>query len=376
MLGRLFLPLLFLATVAASAATVLMLEQRPIEEAAVTRAERPAFATSNVALRADRAPALPPPPAVGVTVAVDDAAAVPALRPPQHDDSIVLVSPHMAAFMPTLVEDEHRDEAAAEADAQASSWAGEDDWTTETQQIAAAPGPRIAVKAEVLLPWQKKPAASNTVSLKERLAVIAPGASKRLVAKFLSASAPWPPAEVSLVAIKDKKIVELHARAAGGEWKLVHEYKVLAASGKAGPKLVQGDYQVPEGVYGISFLNPNSRYHVALRVDYPNAFDRRMADQDGRKNLGGDIMIHGKNLSRGCLAMGDAAAEELFVLADMTGLKNFKVVIAPTDFRKYGVPEVDSSKPKWTPQLYTQVASVMAEYKAPPSIGLLSFFGN
>jgi hypothetical protein len=375
----LFLPALLLATVAASAAAVLTLDR--YTTAAVTPhseptlGARPAKATSNVAQREDRQPfeIVAPAPIAGIAT-IQNSEVAAALRQQDHDHAVAEVAPHIAALMmPTISDDPLRDEG---ADAVAEMLP-EEDWTTETQPNAEpAPGPRIAVKAEVLLPWQKRPAGSNTVSLKERLAAISPGASKRLVAKFLSASAPWPPAEIGLVAIKDKKIVELHARSAGGDWKLVHEYKVLAASGKAGPKLVQGDYQVPEGVYGISFLNPNSRYHVALRVDYPNAFDRRMAEKDGRKNLGGDIMIHGKNLSRGCLAIGDAAAEELFVLADMTGLKNVKVVIAPTDFRKYGVPEVDSSKPKWMPQLYTQVASAMSDFKAPPSIGLLSFFGN
>jgi murein L,D-transpeptidase YafK len=62
---------------------------------------------------------------------------------------------------------------------------------------------------------------------------------------------------------------------------LIHRYPLLAASGVAGPKLRQGDKQVPEGVYGISFLNPNSRYDVSLRVNYPNAFDRQMAAKDG-----------------------------------------------------------------------------------------------
>ena len=68
----------------------------------------------------------------------------------------------------------------------------------------------------------------------------------------------------------------------GQAWKLIHRYSVLAASGVAGPKLRQGDKQVPEGVYGISFLNPSSRYDVSLRVNYPNAFDRQMAAKDGR----------------------------------------------------------------------------------------------
>src|SRR5690606_11750698 len=157
----------------------------------------------------------------------------------------------------------------------------------------------------------------------------------------------------------DEKAVELYARPEGGTWKLVHRYPVLAASGKAGPKLEQGDRQVPEGIYSISYLNPASRYHVSLRVNYPNAFDRQMAAKDKRKNLGGDIMIHGKAVSAGCIAVGDEAAEELFVLAANVGLNNVKVVIAPSDFRRNGLPPADPAQPEWVPGLYAQVAAAM-----------------
>jgi hypothetical protein len=102
-----------------------------------------------------------------------------------------------------------------------------------------------------------------------------------------------------------------------------------------------------------------------------------MAMKDGRKNLGGDIMIHGKKASIGCLAIGDEAAEEMFVLAAHIGLPQIKLIIAPTDFRKNGVPAVEPGQPEWLPKLYTQVASAMSEFKAPPtSIGLLSLFDN
>lgn len=214
------------------------------------------------------------------------------------------------------------------------------------------------------------------MTLEDRLTAISPAANKRLAGKFEAANAVWPPAAIGLVAVKDKKMVELYARSNGGEWKFIHRYPVLAASGAAGPKLRQGDNQVPEGVYGVSFLNPNSRYHVSLRVDYPNAFDRRMAEKDGRKNLGGDIMIHGKAVSNGCMAVGDAAAEELFVIASRVGLSNVKVVIAPTDFRSNGLPAVEQGQPPWLPNLYKEVANNMSEFKAPPSTGLLSFFWN
>lgn len=45
-------------------------------------------------------------------------------------------------------------------------------------------------------------------------------------------------------------------------------------------------------------------------------------------------MIHGNAVSIGCLAMGDTAAEELFVLAARTGLRNIQVILSPIDFRK------------------------------------------
>ena len=45
-------------------------------------------------------------------------------------------------------------------------------------------------------------------------------------------------------------------------------------------------------------------------------------------------MIHGNAVSIGCLAMGNSGAEDLFVLAADTGLKNITVVLSPFDFRR------------------------------------------
>lgn len=205
---------------------------------------------------------------------------------------------------------------------------------------------------------------------------IGPTATKRLADRFEAAKAAWPPTEIGLVAIKDEKTLELFARSNGGPWRFIHRYPVLAASGGSGPKLRKGDKQVPEGIYGISFLNPNSRYHVSLRVDYPNAFDRQMAAKEGRKDLGGDIMIHGKAASVGCLAIGDEAAEELFVLAAQVGLPGVKLIIAPTDMRRHPTPDVLPGQPFWLPRLYAEVQVAMSEFKAPPAKSLLSLFGN
>lgn len=249
-------------------------------------------------------------------------------------------------------------------------------WSVETRTEATPPAEPPQRPNRFVRPGTRDAAPARNYSLSERLAEISPGAKARLAGRFHDAKAEWPPAEMVLVAIKDERILELHARPQGGAWKLIHRYPVLAASGVAGPKLIKGDRQVPEGIYAISFLNPNSRYHVSMRVNYPNSFDRQMAAQEGRKELGGDIMIHGKAASAGCLAMGDPTAEELFVLAAQVGLPHVKLIIAPTDFRKNGIPELAASQPRWLGKLYTEVASAMSEYKRPPSVGLLSFFSN
>jgi len=135
---------------------------------------------------------------------------------------------------------------------------------------------------------------------------------------------------------------------------------ILGASGTEGPKLREGDGQVPEGVYAIESLNPNSRHHLALRVGYPNAFDRTMAEQDGRANLGGDIMIHGGSLSIGCLAIGDEAIERLFLLAADTGPEAVRLVIAPCDLRT-GPSRSEGPQPTWLPELHARLASELTQ---------------
>ncbi len=54
---------------------------------------------------------------------------------------------------------------------------------------------------------------------------------------------------------------------------------------------------------------------------------------DGRTQPGSDILIHGSNGSVGCLAVGDIAAEDLFVLAHDTRDHNIAIIICPVDLR-------------------------------------------
>ena len=171
----------------------------------------------------------------------------------------------------------------------------------------------------------------------------------------------YPPPAIRLLALKGEGRLELWV--VKKKPLFIKHYKVLAASGDAGPKLVEADKQVPEGVYNITALNPASRYYLSLRIDYPNVFDCYWAAQDNRQRPGSDIYLHGGAQSVGCLAIGDAAIEELFVLAADTGLANMSIVIAPYDPR---VKPLDASgHPHWVNQLYKQIETEFSNYDRP-----------
>ncbi len=207
---------------------------------------------------------------------------------------------------------------------------------------------------------------SGPRTVADAVAKYGPAARTRLKPRFARAQVAYPPKGIALLVFKRENRLALWARggAAGSqpaEWRFIRDYPILAASGHAGPKLRQGDYQVPEGVYRIEWLNPNSSYHLSMKVNYPNAFDRSMAQRDGRTNLGGDIFIHGKNVSIGCVALGDPAIEELFTLAADAGHSRIRVVIAPNDLR-LGRAIRHERSPRWVADLYRTVAAALADF--------------
>lgn len=188
---------------------------------------------------------------------------------------------------------------------------------------------------------------------------------ERLEPAFARSAIAYPPASLVIVVLKQEKRLELYA-GDGGAFKLIKSYPILAASGELGPKLKEGDSQVPEGIYRIESLNPNSLYHLALRVNYPNEFDREQARAEGRTRLGGDIMIHGNRVSIGCVAIGDEAAEELFVLAAKAGLVNIRAIFSPVDFRRTSAPPVEGL-PAWTARLYAGIRAELMRLPSKPS---------
>lgn len=188
----------------------------------------------------------------------------------------------------------------------------------------------------------------------ERVKQYGPAARQRWKPHFEKARVAYPPQRVVLAVFKSEYRMEVYA---ASSWfrRPVHlrTLGIRGASGALGPKLLEGDMQVPEGIYKIDLLNPNSAYHLSMRLNYPNAFDRRMGKREGRKHLGGLIMIHGDQFSSGCLAMGDQVAEDLFILVAETGMKAVKVILSPVDFRTSRY-RPKSARP-WVIDLYDQL---------------------
>ncbi len=183
-------------------------------------------------------------------------------------------------------------------------------------------------------------------------------ARQKLISLFQSAQLSYPPAEVTLVFLKDEKTLALYG-SSDRKWKKVKTYPVFAASGGPGPKLKEGDRQVPEGIYRVELLNPRSRFHLSLRLNYPNEWDRKHAEAEGRSNLGGDIMIHGNAVSIGCIAIGDSAIEEVFTLAKDSDFKKWKVLLAPTDLSLHDFP----AKSDAVKGLYENIAAELGRLK-------------
>jgi murein L,D-transpeptidase YafK len=107
-------------------------------------------------------------------------------------------------------------------------------------------------------------------------------------------------------------------------------YDVSLGPSPTGHKQREGDGRTPEGVYKIDFKHPRSRFHLSLRVSYPNTEDRENAHRRGVPP-GGDIMIHGlpnglgwlgrfhltRDWTDGCIAVTNREIEEIWALVDV-----------------------------------------------------------
>ncbi len=148
----------------------------------------------------------------------------------------------------------------------------------------------------------------------------------------------YPPKEIFLRVFKKEKNLELWAAGnENGTFTLVKTYNICSTSGTLGPKRKEGDGQIPEGFYTLTHFNPYSRFYLSLKLNYPNASDKILGD---KRNLGGDIFIHGNCVTIGCVPITDEQIKELYVIALDThthGRKNIPVHIFPTRMNAKGM---------------------------------------
>jgi len=179
---------------------------------------------------------------------------------------------------------------------------------------------------------------------------------------FTQAGVVYPPRDIALLAFKKERHIQLWAKNENKHWSYIHTYPLTAFSGRLGPKLKEHDLQIPEGVYRLTSFNPFSSMHLSIMINYPNHFDRLQASKDGRSKLGGDIFLHGKSLSVGCLAIGDKAIDQLFLLARRVGLRHVQIIIAPNDLRKEKPATTTFAQPRWLPELYKQISQELSRF--------------
>lgn len=133
------------------------------------------------------------------------------------------------------------------------------------------------------------------------------------------------PAPKKTIPIADYLVIDKSKRmlVAYRKGKPIRAYRDLQfGDAPKGHKRFQGDERTPEGVYRIDWRNPQSRFHLSLRISYPNEADRAFASQYGL-SPGGDIFIHGQpngmtqgrmrgDWTDGCIALSNQEIEELW----------------------------------------------------------------
>ena len=153
----------------------------------------------------------------------------------------------------------------------------------------------------------------NDFRASAKLSSIFTSAEDSVKKQFEEKKLSWPPQAMYIRSFKYDRQLEVWVRGNAKEpYKLFKTYKVCMQSGTMGPKRMQGDYQVPEGFYYINEFNPNSNYHLALGLNYPNASDRILSDS---LRPGNAIYIHGNCVSTGCIPISDVPIEELYIIA-------------------------------------------------------------
>jgi lipoprotein-anchoring transpeptidase ErfK/SrfK len=130
----------------------------------------------------------------------------------------------------------------------------------------------------------------------------------------------------AIVVYKEKRLLALYTRG-----RQVRAYKVELGPNSIRPKRRAGDKATPEGCYLIEAKIDQgmSKFHKALRINYPNQTDRLQFEEaqragalDKAAKLGGLIEIHGEggrgsDWTDGCIALTNDDMDDLFPMVEV-----------------------------------------------------------
>ena len=105
----------------------------------------------------------------------------------------------------------------------------------------------------------------------------------------------------------------------------VRTYRIALGKEPVGDKVSIGDGRTPEGIFYIDYKNPDSKYHMALHISYPDAAHIAKS-RAAHAKPGSDIMIHGLpkayadvgakhaqyDWTEGCIAVTDIEIDEIW----------------------------------------------------------------
>lgn len=148
-----------------------------------------------------------------------------------------------------------------------------------------------------------------------------------LAMTFPAAASTTPSVGPGPVGVADSIVVEKKARRLTlyHMGRALRSYRVALGGSPTLDKVMRGDRRTPEGLFYIEARNPNSQFHLSLRISYPSARHREVAARLG-VDPGDDIMIHGlpngrrkvgkahltKDWTNGCVALTDEEMEEIW----------------------------------------------------------------
>lgn len=97
-----------------------------------------------------------------------------------------------------------------------------------------------------------------------------------------------------------------------------------------------------------------------MKVNYPNDFDISKSKLTNLMDMGGDIFIHGRSSTVGCIPIGDEGIEELYLLVEKAFNNEVKVIISPRDFRVN--PEYPNiANIDWEAELYDKISQELID---------------